>query len=130
MITHILECSYTQPEFSHLFLQNLEAELCTLATCKDTALKELDVTFDKCTKILEFRKLQIAKNIFDQFNKKQDLLIKKGNRCISEKLCSAKPFGHFATLYLHRMSWITEYPTDHGKSHLIHDQYVNIQFSG
>ena len=57
----------------------MEAEIANLTTSKDTALKELETSFEKCTKMLEFRKLQLAKSIFDTYNKKQEGLVKKGD---------------------------------------------------
>ena len=57
----------------------MEAEIANLTTSKDTALKELETSFEKCTKMLEFRKLQLAKSIFDTYNKKQEVLVKKGD---------------------------------------------------
>lgn len=59
-------------------MQNLEAEVGNLTIAKEVALNELDHVFDRCIKMLEFRKLQLAKTIFDLYNKKQESLLKLG----------------------------------------------------
>lgn len=55
------------------YMQYLESELGNLTSAKETALQELDQAFDRGLKLLEFRKLQLAKQVFDQYNMKQVL---------------------------------------------------------
>ena len=58
-------------------MQHLEAETSTLMVAKEVTLKEIENTFERCMKALEFRKLQLTKNVFDIYNKKQELLLQK-----------------------------------------------------
>ena len=58
-------------------MAHLEAEGANLTIAKEIALKDLDHAFEKSIKMLEFRKLQLAKSVFDTYNKKQEALLKK-----------------------------------------------------
>ena len=58
-------------------MAHLEAEGTNLTLAKEVTLKDLDHAFEKSIKMLEFRKLQLAKSVFDTYNKKQEALLKK-----------------------------------------------------
>ncbi len=72
----------------------MEAEISNLNTCKDTSLKELETSFEKCAKMLEFRKLQLAKTIFDTYNRRQEALGQQGDALGAQLRSLMAMLGH------------------------------------
>lgn len=58
-------------------LGHLEAEASNLMHSKDAVLRDLDVAFEGYHKMLDQRKLQLTKEVFEIFNQKQTVIVEK-----------------------------------------------------